>query len=453
MNRRIMSEKHPSKKSHAAKKHGCGKAIVHVDAPKHPIRTRRRVILTPSILFLSVLLSATLSFVIGWVTRLAHTSSELGGMGLLLPARSPTLNKSANSIIPMNDSYDENYYGIIKQISIDGYENDMAPKQNNEPSPALPVPQVVSGKIVPITKYTSKVFPTNASAESNTVHIDRINSIGKLSDSMPSSTLHSSFPNENHAINSQDANDEEEELHLPAGQHLLIDIKHVSPSFLNSQHSLATSMITLINESELTLLSYHCHSLVPTGISCVGVLMESHIAFHTWPLLGVITLDLFTCGAKPLIPILGSIERLFAIPLTFEEKLMMSGVDRDSRDANRKELSPTMQWAHKLRGFREEFSPNYRRESNPLDQELGPDVLGRLDLDLKEQIVSTQTKFQHVDIYELIDPRIRSLASYQKPVATNNDKSSYESPNSELYRTDRVLYLGKCFSLNKIAQS
>ncbi|EED87997.1 predicted protein, partial [Thalassiosira pseudonana CCMP1335] len=80
------------------------------------------------------------------------------------------------------------------------------------------------------------------------------------------------------------------------GQHLLIDIKGVDYHFLNSEKRLAQAMIDLINESKLTLLSYHCHSLIPVGVSCAGVLLESHIAFHTWPLEGVISLDLFTCG-------------------------------------------------------------------------------------------------------------------------------------------------------------
>ncbi|EED96723.1 predicted protein, partial [Thalassiosira pseudonana CCMP1335] len=66
------------------------------------------------------------------------------------------------------------------------------------------------------------------------------------------------------------------------GQHLLIDIKDVDSSFLNSEERVATAMIELINESKLTLLSYHCHSLVPIGVSCAGVLLESHVAFHTW---------------------------------------------------------------------------------------------------------------------------------------------------------------------------
>ena len=37
-------------------------------------------------------------------------------------------------------------------------------------------------------------------------------------------------------------------------------------------------MIKLTEETTLTLLSYHCHSLVPIGVSCAGVLLESHVS-------------------------------------------------------------------------------------------------------------------------------------------------------------------------------
>ncbi|EEC45063.1 predicted protein, partial [Phaeodactylum tricornutum CCAP 1055/1] len=80
------------------------------------------------------------------------------------------------------------------------------------------------------------------------------------------------------------------------GQHLLIDIEDVDTEFLDSEQHLAQAMVDLITLSGLTLLSYHCHALLPTGVSCVGVLLESHISFHTWPKSGVIALDLFTCG-------------------------------------------------------------------------------------------------------------------------------------------------------------
>ncbi|OEU21352.1 S-adenosylmethionine decarboxylase, partial [Fragilariopsis cylindrus CCMP1102] len=80
------------------------------------------------------------------------------------------------------------------------------------------------------------------------------------------------------------------------GQHLLIDIENVDSAFLNSEERLANAMLDLINECGLTLLSYHCHKMVPMGVSCAGVLLESHVSFHTWPTEGVITIDLFTCG-------------------------------------------------------------------------------------------------------------------------------------------------------------
>ena len=79
---------------------------------------------------------------------------------------------------------------------------------------------------------------------------------------------------------SDDSSDDEEnsELHSPSGQHLLIDIKHVDPNFLNSEQRLASSMIELTNEANVTLLSYHCHSLIPIGVSCIGFILESHVS-------------------------------------------------------------------------------------------------------------------------------------------------------------------------------
>eukprot|EP00536_Pseudo-nitzschia_multiseries_P011743 jgi/Psemu1/206763/e_gw1.414.17.1 len=93
-----------------------------------------------------------------------------------------------------------------------------------------------------------------------------------------------------------DGHDPDDELHLPAGQHLLMDIRNVQEAFLASEERLAKAMLDVVGDCGLTLLSYHCHGLAPSGVSCVGVLLESHVSFHTWPSQGVVTLDLFTCG-------------------------------------------------------------------------------------------------------------------------------------------------------------
>jgi len=74
---------------------------------------------------------------------------------------------------------------------------------------------------------------------------------------------------------------QDEEEHLPAGQHLLVDLMNVEAAFLNSEQRLADAMVESVKMGGLTLLSYHCHSLLPAGVSCVGVLLESHISFHT----------------------------------------------------------------------------------------------------------------------------------------------------------------------------
>jgi S-adenosylmethionine/arginine decarboxylase-like enzyme len=50
-------------------------------------------------------------------------------------------------------------------------------------------------------------------------------------------------------------------------------------------------MVDTVSNAGLTMLSYHSHKLIPKEVSCVGVLLESHISFHTWPDDGVITLE------------------------------------------------------------------------------------------------------------------------------------------------------------------
>lgn len=171
------------------------------------------------------------------------------------------------------------------------------------------------------------------------------------------------------------------ELHLPAGQHLLVDIEGVDGPFLNSEARLADAMVKTVQQAGLTMLSYHCHTLMPSGVSCVGVLLESHISFHTWPDEGVITLDLFTCGTNPLLPVVSVIEELF-------------GVGEKTRS----------QWSHELRGFRTaEETKNHYLDGN---SDLALWVLSPLEMHSKKQIYSNMTKFQRVDIWDIVEVRI-----------------------------------------------
>jgi S-adenosylmethionine decarboxylase len=138
----------------------------------------------------------------------------------------------------------------------------------------------------------------------------------------------------------------------------------------------------------MTLLSYHCHALLPSGVSCVGVLLESHISFHTWPAEGVITLDLFSCGNNPLLPAVATLERLFGIG---EKQKIKS------------------KWSHELRGFRqdEEKKNNYLADSSDLSLW----VLSPIEVHSKTQIYSGVTKFQRIDIWDMVEVSAHSNKS------------------------------------------
>jgi len=295
----------------------------------------------------------------------------------------------------------------------------------------LPTPVLQDGKEMPQTIYTAKNFDTGLSTATSLLIAKEFNNddkdwtitsesgtCGAGADGSCSrgKRIQSESESEPVPTNANETDDDEEE-HLPAGQHLLVDIKDVDATFLNSEERLAQAMIDVVNDSRLTLLSYHCHKLEPSGISCAGVLLESHVSFHTWPEEGVITLDLFTCGAQPLLPVVPIIRRLFEIP-----------------HADGKGNMPSSLWAHKQRGFR-----NIVKRLGHLDSwDLGRNILGILDFDMKQEIATAQTPFQRIDIYDLIFPRFNDLESYERSLSNDG---SYESKHPELYKPDRQVFL------------
>jgi len=319
----------------------------------------------------------------------------------------------------------------------------------------LPPPRPLAGKRPPKTKYTSKVYSHvhTASERYADVHLQDDSDgdqqeqldetcivtdeghkecyIDKFSDEdyeEAAKLMNRSNDKEKDDDDDDSSDDEEEdddddedddEVHLPAGQHLLIDIERVNSDFLNSEVSLAEAMVKVVSTSKLTLLSYHCHKLVPMGVSCVGVLLESHISFHTWPEAGVITLDLFTCGSGELIPVLPIVKSLFAIP--------KDGVTEESG----KWLKPRTKWTHKLRGFRGDVQ-------HYLAGDLGEIILESSDYDYKEHVVSVQTPFQKIDIYDTISDSGGDIAFYERSLTNDG---SYEAMNRIMFEPNRLVFL------------
>jgi len=212
------------------------------------------------------------------------------------------------------------------------------------------------------------------------------------------------------------------EIHEPAGQHLLVDIKGIEAAFLDSEERLANAMVETVKSAGLTMLSYHCHKLIPMGVSCVGVLLESHIAFHTWPTEGVITLDLFTCGPNPLIPAVPTIKALFGIP--------------------RENDVIAAQWSHELRGFRTRKIPNKENHNYALldhNSDLSQMIWSPMDCVYKEQVYSGLTEYQRVDVWDVVS--LEDQPSQDDVLKAKLEPTDSRWTTNELVQPTRYLFL------------
>lgn len=303
----------------------------------------------------------------------------------------------------------------------------------------LPHPIMKNGEEPPRTTYTSKNFDTARSASINSRFI--VTEEGENSDELASQCRNPDSPSSESSPEAEDEEDEEE--HEPKGQHLLVDIANVDSAFLASEERLSIAMLELVKECGLTLLSYHCHGMKPSGVSCAGVLLESHVSFHTWPNEGVITLDLFTCGPGILLPFVSITKELFAIPSSTSNE------------------QPKVVWSHKFRGFSKDVQAeiaersdffrfpigimtDYKEKVSIFYFELLPSQttfkfshLSKLAC-LYVQIISAETDFQQIDIYDVLRPHFQSLKAYEK--SQLND-SSYESQHPEFFEPDRIVFL------------
>jgi len=286
----------------------------------------------------------------------------------------------------------------------------------------MPTPIAIAGKVIPETIYTSKNFDTRKSAT--------IFSQWLQQDPSAASTVPEPI---NEKLNGTHNDEEDDGEHLPAGQHLLVDIDGIEADFLNSEERLATAMVDLVNDSGLTLLSYHCHGLSPAGVSCAGVLLESHVSFHTWPAEGVITLDLFTCGCTSLLNSMKLVERLFAIPRNGPEG-----------------PQPTVLWAYKRRGFKDQISElPHNKPGSPRDTFAYP--IGIHGMDYKKDVASAElSPNKHAFVYDYIQRPHQNTDSYMKSLSNDG---SYEAQHPELFSPNRLFYYNGVFKSSSLGNA
>ena len=78
------------------------------------------------------------------------------------------------------------------------------------------------------------------------------------------------------------------------GEHITLDFlgvkKDYAPNFYNK------IIYKIAKKAKVEVLNISEHKFKPQGYTCVALLAESHMSFHTFPEQGIISFDFFTCG-------------------------------------------------------------------------------------------------------------------------------------------------------------
>lgn len=230
-----------------------------------------------------------------------------------------------------------------------------------------------------------------------------------------------------------------------AGQHLLVDIKNVDPAFLDDAACLADALVSTTNrEGFPPLLSHHCHSLLPSGVSCVGVAFKGHFSFHTWPEEGVITLDIYNTPAMPIGHLIPILKEQFGVKNNQEraEELVegkqcsatVETCPAYSLDEDHGLDPPRAIWKLKLRGFRKKLD-----RDRPEEEDISDEIYDNYFMDYIEPIATVKSIYQQIDIVDIISPKKSSILQYERSISSN--KSTYEAQHPELFLPQRIVYL------------
>ncbi len=84
---------------------------------------------------------------------------------------------------------------------------------------------------------------------------------------------------------------------MALGLHLLAELQgcRCTPVLLEQAPALEAACAGLVQAAGLQQVAAAFHQFQPAGATGTLVLAESHIAIHTWPEHGLITLDVFVC--------------------------------------------------------------------------------------------------------------------------------------------------------------
>jgi hypothetical protein len=155
-------------------------------------------------------------------------------------------------------------------------------------------------------------------------------------------------------------------------------------------------------------------------LHCDVLLSHSYLHVYTWPKSGTTSIDVFSCSPDvALMSLIPAIRDLFSM-----YKASSSEIHEE----------PMVRWHYKLRGDRSDDG-----NSAFMNGDMDHFLCSYIDFDLKEAVVSVETDYQTIDIFDTIDTRFKTREQYY--ASLRKDDNSYYSANPELFRPDRIIYL------------
>lgn len=80
------------------------------------------------------------------------------------------------------------------------------------------------------------------------------------------------------------------------GWHVLAEAHGVDPELLDDPDFLSNTLEVSLKEAGATVCAMNSHRFEPQGVTVLAMLAESHASVHTYPELGALFVDVFTCG-------------------------------------------------------------------------------------------------------------------------------------------------------------
>ncbi|HIQ50230.1 MAG TPA: adenosylmethionine decarboxylase [Nanoarchaeota archaeon] len=78
--------------------------------------------------------------------------------------------------------------------------------------------------------------------------------------------------------------------------HIIADFFGVKAELIKYAEKMKLLLDPIVFKAGLTILDSKYHQFKPFGVSCIYLLAESHVSVHTWPEVGYMAIDIFTCG-------------------------------------------------------------------------------------------------------------------------------------------------------------